>query len=104
MSQNIRRPNIGTQVPSGTSPAQPANGDQGGPLHPSELHKTESKMSISQISMGGVPAALRLDYEVPELSYGVNSRMPSASVGIDLRFDPNKGRFFVATQDLLPGT
>ena len=48
-------------------------------------------------------SALRPDLEVPELSYGINSRMPSASVGIDLRFVPEKGRFFVATQDLLPG-
>lgn len=45
----------------------------------------------------------RPDLEVPELSYGINSRMPSASVGIDLRFAPERGRFFVSTQDLLPG-
>ncbi len=46
---------------------------------------------------------LRPDQEVPELSYGVNPRMPSASVAIDLRFAPDRGRFFVATQDLTPG-
>jgi hypothetical protein len=45
----------------------------------------------------------RPDQDVPELSFGVNSRMPSASVAIDLRFSPDKGRFFVATQDLTPG-
>ena len=62
------------------------------------MRKTESRISISQMSMAGRP-----DLEVPELSYGINSRMPSASVGIDLRFAPERGRFFVATQDLLPG-
>ena len=45
----------------------------------------------------------RPDNDVPELSYGVNQRMPSASVAIDIRFSPDKGRFFVATQDLMPG-
>lgn len=29
--------------------------------------------------------------------------MPSVSLAIDLRFAPDKGRFFVATQDLVPG-
>ena len=43
------------------------------------------------------------DQDVPELSYGLNQRMPSASVAIDLRFAPDRGRFFVATQDLSPG-
>ena len=52
---------------------------------------------------GNLPPGLRPDAEVPELSYGTNPRMPSASVGIDLRFSPEKGRFFVAAQDLLPG-
>jgi tetratricopeptide (TPR) repeat protein len=64
-----------------------------------ELRKTESRISISQLSMGsGVVRS-----EVPDLSYGINPRMPSASVGIDLRFAPERGRFFVATQDLVPG-
>jgi hypothetical protein len=40
---------------------------------------------------------------VPELSYGENSRLPSASSGIDLQFSPDKGRYFIATQDLSPG-
>ena len=77
------------------------NGDpEPHPLTPTgELRKTESRISISQMSMAGRP-----DLEVPELSYGINSRMPSASVGIDLRFAPERGRFFVSTQDLLPGT
>lgn len=75
-------------------PNSPVNGESG------ELRKTESRMSISQISNS---ALQRPDLEVPELSYGVNSRMPSASAGIDLRFAPERGRFFVATRDLMPG-
>jgi hypothetical protein len=50
-----------------------------------------------------MPPHLKPDTEVPELSYGSNPRAPSASIGIDLRFAPEKGRFFVASQDLLPG-
>lgn len=74
------------------------------PAPPSgELHKADSKMSISQLSGSGVAGVIRPDIDVPDLSYGVNHRMPSASIGIDLRFAPDKGRFFVATQDLLPG-
>lgn len=83
------------------APGSPGvNGDlEPHPLTPTgELRKTESRISISQMSMAGRP-----DLEVPELSYGINSRMPSASVGIDLRFAPERGRFFVSTQDLLPG-
>ena len=56
-------------------------------------------MSISQLSTTGI----KPDMDVPELSYGVNQRMPSASVGVDLRFSADKGRYFVATQDLRPG-
>ena len=41
--------------------------------------------------------------DVPELSYGQNPRLPSASVGIDLQFSPERGRYFVDTQDLKPG-
>ena len=68
------------------------------------LQRQDSKMSISQISMGTPCIPPRpSDIEVPELSYGVNPRMPSVSIGIDLRFAPERGRFFVATQDLLPG-
>lgn len=63
------------------------------------LHKANSQMSISQLSATGV----KPDIEVPELTHGANARMPSASVAIDLRFSPDKGRYFVATQDLNPG-
>ena len=86
----------GTSLSRSTSHSSAA-----GAPSPDGLQKAESKISISQISMG-VPASLARP-EVPELSYGVNSRMPSASVGIDLRFAGEKGRYFVATQDLLPG-
>ena len=79
---------IGSQNPRGGQ--GPASG---------ELHKANSQMSISQLSTTGV----KPDIEVPELSYGLNPRMPSASSAIDLRFSPDKGRYFVATQDLSPG-
>ena len=81
--------------PPGSGP-HPVNGEE----ISGELRKTESRISISQISMGGRGSEMEC---VPDLSYGVNSRMPSASVGIDLRFAPERGRFFVATQDLVPG-
>ena len=77
-----------------TSPAPIAGGSGTG-----ELHKANSQMSISQLSTTGI----KPDIEVPELSYGLNLRMPSASAAIDLRFAPDKGRYFVATQDLSPG-
>ena len=96
MRRSVRR-----KPPSTNGGPTPAGGlhDLPPPLTPpGELRKTESRISISQMSMAGRP-----DLEVPELSYGINSRMPSASVGIDLRFAPERGRFFVATQDLLPG-
>ena len=86
----------GTSLSRSTSHSSTA-----GAPSPDGLQKAESKISISQISMGA-PASLARP-EVPELSYGVNSRMPSASLGIDLRFAGEKGRYFVATQDLLPG-
>ena len=57
------------------------------------------QMSISQLSQTGV----RPDIEVPELSYGINPRMPSASAAVEVRYTPEKGRFFVANQDLSPG-
>ena len=102
-------------IPGGGQPANGQEDSQGGTSlsrstshssaagapSPDGLQKAESKISISQISMGAPAPSARP--EVPELSYGVNSRMPSASLGIDLRFAGEKGRYFVATQDLLPG-
>jgi tetratricopeptide (TPR) repeat protein len=65
------------------------------------LQRTPSQLSISQISHTGV---IKLDdIEVPELSYGQNPKMLSASSGIDVRFSPDKGRYFAATHDLQPG-
>ncbi len=78
---------------SSSIPGGPGGGPGG------ELHKANSQMSISQLSATGV----KPEIEVPELSYGLNPRMPSASVVLDLRFTPEKGRYFVATQDLSPG-
>ena len=56
-------------------------------------------MSISQLSQTGIQP----DIVVPELSYGINPRMPSASAAVEVRYTPEKGRFFVANQDLSPG-
>ena len=64
------------------------------------LEKAVSQVSISHISTTG---SIRHEVEVPELSYGQNPRLPSASSGIDLQFSPDKGRYFIATQDLSPG-
>ena len=83
--------------PTQASPTTPTSLGPGVP----NLHRTPSQLSISQISHTGV---IKLDdIEVPELSYGQNPRMLSASSGIDVRFSPDKGRFFAATQDLQPG-
>jgi tetratricopeptide (TPR) repeat protein len=62
-------------------------------------NKTSSQLSISNIST----SAVKYLVEVPEISYGVNPRLQSASMAIDLQFIPEKGRFFVANQDLKPG-
>ena len=64
----------------------------------SELQK--SQVSISHLSTTG---CIRPDVEVPELSFGHNPRLPSASSGIDLQFSPERGRYFIATRDLGPG-
>ena len=62
--------------------------------------KAASQVSISHISTTG---SIRPDFEVPELTYGHNPRLPSASITIDLHFSPERGRYFIATQDLGPG-
>jgi len=66
----------------------------------STLSSATSQVSISHISTTG---SIRSEVEVPELSYGSNARLPSASSAIDLQFCPDRGRFMVATQDLNPG-
>jgi len=73
---------------------------RGGSEPDPSLSTATSQVSISHISTSG---SIRSDIEVPELSYGPNSRLPSASLGIDLQFSPDKGRFFIATKDLSPG-
>ena len=45
----------------------------------------------------------RSEVEVPELSYGQNPRLPSVSTALDLQFSPDRGRYFVATRDMVPG-
>ena len=62
--------------------------------------KAASQVSISHIS---TTSSIRPDFEVPELTYGHNPRLPSASITIDLHFSPERGRYFIATQDLGPG-
>jgi len=80
-----------SSMPAPSSPLPPAAiGD---------LHKANSLMSISQMSGSGI----KPDIEVPELSYGANPRMPSASCAVDVRFSADRGRHFVAVQDLNPG-
>ena len=93
---------------SGPVSPTPPNSDLGSPTTPTSLvpggmnlQRTPSQISISNISHAGV---IKLDnIEVPELSYGLNQRMPSASSGIDVCFSSEKGRYFAATHDLYPG-
>ena len=59
------------------------------------LNKTTSQLSIT--------GSIKSELEVPELSYGHNPRLPSASSAIDLQFSTDRGRYFVATQDIYPG-
>jgi tetratricopeptide (TPR) repeat protein len=66
---------------------------------PGELNRANSQISISQISTTGIIP----DIEVPVLSHGVNPRMPSASSSVEVRYTQDKGRFFVANQELSPG-
>ena len=89
------------------SPVPPSHGPPGSPVPPSPsssigITKAGSQMSISYVGGARLPQADLMDI-VPELSYGANPRMPSASSAIDLRFEPDKGRYFVATRDLIPG-
>ena len=89
------QPNVVNRNQTSMSPTTPT-----GPIGPN-LNRTPSQISISQISHTGV---IKLDdIDVPELSYGQHPNMPSASIGIDVRFSPEKGRYFAATQDLFPG-
>ena len=41
--------------------------------------------------------------DIPELSHGPNPRVPSASLAVDVQYSPDRGRYFAATQELLPG-
>jgi len=59
------------------------------------MQKATSQVSISHMSTTG---PIRPDVEVPELSFGHNPRLPSASSGIDLQFSPERGRYFIATR------
>ena len=48
-------------------------------------------------------SSARQETEVPELSHGANPRLPSASAGLEIQWSEERGRCFVATQDLTPG-
>ena len=67
---------------------------------PDQMRKTNSQVSISHMS---TCSSTRQDSDIPELTYGANPRLVSASAGVDIRTHPDRGRFFVATQDLSPG-
>ena len=40
---------------------------------------------------------------MPELTHGPNPRLPSASTGLEISWTEDRGRCFLATQDLTPG-
>ena len=48
-------------------------------------------------------STFRPDVDIPELSHGPNPRVPSASVAVEVQYSPDRGRYFAATQELLPG-
>ena len=48
-------------------------------------------------------STFRPDVDIPELSHGPNPRVPSASLAVDVQYSPDRGRYFAATQELLPG-
>ena len=68
---------------------------------PDSMRKATSQVSISHMS---TCSSIKPDIDIPELTYGPNPRLPSASVGIDIQYNPDRGRYFITTQDLLPGT
>ena len=95
---SARRKVSGSSSTTGISPTPPMTPNNEPEMN---LQRTPSQISISQISHTGV---IKLDnIEIPELSYGQNARMLSASSGIDVCFAPDKGRYFAATHDLYPG-
>ena len=95
---SARRKVSGSSSTTGISPTPPMTPNNEPEMN---LQRTPSQISISQISHTGV---IKLEnIEIPELSYGQNARMLSASSGIDVCFTPDKGRYFAATHDLYPG-
>merc|ERR1719461_2548511 len=65
----------------------------------------QSGLATSQVSISHLStcSSNRQETEVPELSHGVNPRLPSASVGLEIQWSEDRGRAFIATQDLSPG-
>lgn len=102
----VAETDLGEEAPVEEGPGAPGTERPGRPRKagpaqaPGPIQRAGSQMSISHISTTG---SSKPDIEVPELSFGPNPRLPSASSGIDLQFSPERGRFFVATRDLGPG-
>lgn len=80
------------------SPASPTSATAPGATSP--MRKANSQCSISHLS---TCSSSRPDIEVPELTCGPNPRLPSAALCIDVQYSKDRGRYFVATQDLSPG-
>ena len=67
---------------------------------PDQMRKATSQVSISHMS---TTSSIKPDIDIPELTYGPNPRLPSASMALDIEIHPERGRYFVTTQDLSPG-
>ena len=67
---------------------------------PDQMRKANSQVSISHMS---TCSSIKPDIDIPELTYGPNPRLPSASIAIDIQYNPDRGRYFITTQDLSPG-
>ena len=80
------------------SPASPTSATAPGAVSP--MRKANSQVSISHLS---TCSSSRPDMDVPELTGGPNPRLPSAALCIDVQYSKDRGRYFVATQDLSPG-
>ena len=68
-----------------------------GPIRP-DVEVLDLTILSTTFSITGMNTNVDTMLQVPELSFGHNPRLPSASSGIDLQFSPERGRYFIATR------
>ena len=101
-SSHVPESNPGPERPgrrTSVKKPSPATTPTGPP--PDQMRKANSQVSISHMS---TCSSIKPDIDIPELTYGPNPRLPSASIAIDIQYNPDRGRYFITTQDLSPGT